>query len=298
MFEVIIPATTANLGPGFDCLGLALNLYNRVQVRPTSRLQIRVLGEGANDLPKNADNLLWRSACHLWEQIGSESQPVEIIMQNDIPLSRGLGSSSAAIVGGLLMANQLANQPFNRDELVSMATELEGHPDNVAPALLGGMVVSAENRSQVLTLPFPFPQELQLVVCIPDFHLATHLARQALPTVVSHRDAVFNLSHVALLLASLVGRRFDLLGLAADDRLHQPYRLGLIPGAESVMHRARKAGALAAMISGAGPTILAMVPKETSAEQVGQSMVAGFLEEGIPARHLVLHVDSIGARIV
>lgn len=298
MFELIIPATTANLGPGFDCLGLALNLHNRVQVRPTGRLRIVVQGEGAADLPTNADNLFWRSACHLWQRVGWKSQPVEIIMQNEIPLSRGLGSSSAAIVGGLLMANQLANQPLTRDELVSMATELEGHPDNVAPALLGGMVVSASSGPQVVTLPFPWPPELQLVACIPDFRLSTYLARQALPTVVSHQNAVFNLSRIALLLASLASRRFDVLGLATEDRLHQPYRLELIPGARSVMQTAHEVGALAAMISGAGPTILALVPKEVSAERVGQNMVAAFLEEGISARHRVLEVDSMGARVV
>lgn len=297
MFEVTVPATSANLGSGFDCLGLAVALYNRVEVSSAAHLRISVQGEGAGELPEDADNLLWRSACHLFDLLGRPREPVSIVMRNSIPLSRGLGSSSAAIVAGLMLANHLTGEQFDRSQLLSMATALEGHPDNVAPAIFGGLTVSVQVESQTHVLPFPFPEVLQLMVCVPEFPLATSLARRALPNTVSHRDAAFNLSRVALLLTALLEQRFDLLSTATDDRLHQPYRLGLIPGAATALREARRAGAAAAMISGAGPTLLALVPPEIAAMRVGERMVAGFAAEGISARQLLLQLDRQGALV-
>lgn len=297
MFEVVVPATTANLGPGYDCLGLALSLHNRISVRSSSRLQIEISGEGASELPLTAENLIWQSACQLWRRVGQVPRPLALRMENRIPLSRGLGSSSAAIVGGLLIANQLADQPLGQQQLVELASELEGHPDNVAPAILGGMVVSASGSNGLCWLPLSFPGELRLVVCIPEFKLATQLARQVLPAAVSHRDAVFNLSHAALLVGALAERRYDLLSAATEDRLHQPYRMRLIPGGEAAMQAARAAGAVATMISGAGPTMLAIVTPERAAESVGQAMVEGFAGEQVPAHYLVLRTEPNGAQV-
>lgn len=297
-FTVLVPATTANLGPGFDCLGLALNLYNRVEVHAAAETRLSVRGQGAGALAENDSNLVWQAASHLWRYVGYTPPALEIRMHNLIPLSRGLGSSSAAIVAGLMLANHLAGQPCTRQQLVDMATEIEGHPDNVAPALLGGLVVSALAGEQVLTSSFPWPRDLQIVACVPDFELSTQLARQALPAIVSHADAVHNVSRLALLLAALQAEDFSLLGHATDDRLHQPYRSALIPGADLAWEGARAAGAAATMISGAGPTLLALVAPDDNASSVGEAMQAGFAAAGIEARSLQLQPDMQGARIV
>lgn len=298
MFELIVPATSANLGSGFDCLGLALGLHNRIRVEPATRLVMQVQGEGEGELPAGSDNLLWRSACRLFAHLGVKPPPVCIRMNNAIPLSRGLGSSSAAIVGGLLIANHLTGDQLDRVQLLALATELEGHPDNVAPAIFGGLTVSGSDGVRVESLGFPWPDELSLVACIPAFQLSTQLARQALPTTVAHRDAVFNLSRVGLLLAALLGRRFDLLGMGSDDRLHQPYRLSLIPGGAVALKAAYQAGAVAATISGAGPSLLAMIPPGVSAAAVGVAMVSAFATAGIAAQEMALPVDHQGARVI
>ncbi|NLW16305.1 MAG: homoserine kinase [Firmicutes bacterium] len=296
-FRVVVPATTANLGPGFDCLGLALTLYNTLVVRPAASRQLVVEGAGAGILAEDETNLVWRAACHLWRRVGHPEPTLALYMHNAIPLSRGLGSSSAAIVAGLLLANWVAGEPLGQSELVALATELEGHPDNVAPALLGGLVVSALDDSRVLTARFPWPTELQLVVAVPEFELATQQARQALPATVAHGDAVFNASRVALLLAALRSGDLDLLRQAADDRLHQPYRLPLIPGAAEAREGAERAGALATVISGAGPTLLALVGPEQDPAVVGEAMRAGFAQAGVVSHYLVLQPDLQGARI-
>lgn len=297
-FRVIVPATTANLGPGFDCLGLALSLYNATVVRPAASLQLTVQGQGAGKLAEDETNLVWQAACHFWQRGGYSEPTLSIAMNNAIPLSRGLGSSSAAIVAGLMLANQVAGEPLQQQDLVGMATEIEGHPDNVSPALLGGLVVAALASKQVLTAGFPWPAELQLVACVPDFELSTERARQALPATVAHSDAVFNTSRVALLLAALRGGNLSLIGSAANDRLHQPYRLGLIPGADVVIAGAQAAGALATMISGAGPTLLSLVGPDQDTSTVGEAMQAGFSQAGVGSRYLLLEPDLQGARVM
>lgn len=297
-FRVIVPATTANLGPGFDCLGLALSLYNTLIVRPAAALQLTVQGQGAGKLAEGRTNLVWRAACYFWQRGGYSEPTLSVTMNNAIPLSRGLGSSSAAIVAGLILANYVVGEPMHQRDLIGMATEIEGHPDNVAPALLGGLVVSALKGKQVLTADFPWPQELQLVACAPDFELSTERARQALPAMVAHSDAVFNASRVALLLAALRAGDFNLLRSAADDRLHQPYRMALIPGAAGVIARAQAAGALTTLISGAGPTLLSLVEPDQDASGVGEAMQTGFAQVGVGARYWLLQPDLQGARIV
>lgn len=297
-FRVLVPATTANLGPGFDCLGLSLTLYNSVVVRSASSRELSVQGEGAEVLAEDESNLVWRAACYLWDSVKYPTPALSLTMYSAIPLGRGLGSSSAAIVAGLMLANRVAGEPCSLPTLVDMATELEGHPDNVAPALLGGLVVSAIADKQVLTASFPWPPDLQIVACAPDFELSTQSARQALPATVAHADAVFNASRVALLLAALQAGDLSLLRQAVDDRLHQPYRLALIPGAEVVRERALAAGALATMISGAGPTLLALVGPNQDAALVGEAMQAGFAQVGVGARYWLLEPDLKGACIV
>lgn len=297
MVRVRIPATTANLGPGFDCLGMALALYNTVEMIASDAWTIEVTGEGMRDLPPNEDNLVWKAASTLWAHAGIAPPAVALTLHNRIPLSRGLGSSSAAIVGGLMAANAFVPEPLTRSALLDLATEIEGHPDNVAPALLGGAVASVVQNGRVTAVPLRVDLRVQIVVCVPDFKLSTHLARRALPEVVPLCDAVFNLSRSVLMAKALELGDSELLSLASEDRLHQPYRKRLIPGFDEVLRNARSHGASAVMVSGAGPTVLAMV---TSADvsAVGTGMVAGFATQGIVSRYHVLELDRTGATTI
>ncbi|MBS3937104.1 MAG: homoserine kinase [Peptococcaceae bacterium] len=297
MVKVRVPATTANLGPGFDCLGLALSLYNTVEMLPSHTWGIEIGGEGVGDLPLTSDNLVWKAACRLWFCAGVVPPSITLRLHNEIPLSRGLGSSSAAIIGGLMAANTFVPEPLTAGALLDLATEIEGHPDNVAPALLGGAVASVTQGSRVTAVPLRVYPALMFVVCVPDFKLSTHLARKALPATVPYEDAVFNLSRSVIMTKALELGDSELLSLASQDRLHQPYRQYLIPGFAVVCTNALRQGAAAVMLSGAGPTMLAIVT-HADASAVGQSMVAGFAMQGITSRFQILEQSSTGASIV
>lgn len=296
---VRIPATTANCGPGFDTLGIACSLYNEVQLERLenrSGFEIKVMGDGASTLPTNSRNLVLRSVQRIYERAGVQLPGIQLTLSNTIPLSRGLGSSSAAIIGGLVAANTLLDKPFSSEDLLSLATELEGHPDNVAPALYGGFTISVMQGEQVTCLRLPLPPELKLVVCIPDFRLSTHKARQAIPTVVPHKDAIFNVSRTALLVGALTSGKLSFLVKALEDRLHQPYRASLIPGMNEVFSAGINAGALGVAISGAGPSLMAYTIE--NGEQVGKAMIEAFERRQISARYLCLDIDYNGAQVV
>lgn len=297
--RVIIPATTANCGPGFDTLGIACTLYNEVELELTGHkdmVQINVTGASADSLPVNERNLVLRSVRTILDRVGVHDSGIRLKLHNRIPLSRGLGSSSAAIVGGLVAANAVLGNRFSRDELLNMATKIEGHPDNVAPALMGGFTVSVLQGERVTCLRLPVPNELKLVVCIPDFRLSTNKARQAIPATVSHQDAIYNVSRTALLVGAMASGRIEYLTDALDDKLHQPYRAALIPGMAAVFAAGKAAGALGVTMSGAGPSLMAYTVEHP--EDVGEAMVHAFRTREIKARYLCLCVDYEGARIV
>lgn len=297
--RVRIPATTANCGPGFDTLGIACTLYNEVELELTGAAgfaQIHVTGDGSDTLPTNERNLVLRSVRTVLDKVGEKQTGIRLSLLNAIPLSRGLGSSSAAIVGGLIAANAIVGKPFNQAEILDMATVMEGHPDNVAPALYGGFTISVMQDAQVHCLRLPLPRELKLVVCIPDFRLSTHKARQAIPSSVPHKDAVYNVSRAALLVGALAGGRLEYLSEALGDKLHQPYRAPLIPGMLQVFAAGKKAGALGVAMSGAGPSLMAYTVERP--EAVGEAMVAAFAAEKIMSRYLCLDVDYEGAKVV
>lgn len=297
--KVRVPATTANCGPGFDTLGIACALYNEVEVELTGikgAVKITVTGDGADSLPTNDRNLVLRSVRTLLDKADVHNAGIALTLHNRVPLSRGLGSSSAAIVGGLVAANAVVGNRFSQDELLDMATQIEGHPDNVAPALFGGFTISVMQGERVACLRLPVPQELKLVVCIPDFRLSTHKARQAIPASVPLQDAVFNVSRTALLVGALATGRLEYLSDALDDKLHQPYRAPLIAGMYEVFAAGRKAGALGVAMSGAGPSLMAYTVE--NAEAVGEAMVAAFQAHGIQSRHLQLQIDCVGAGVV
>ncbi|GAB6157013.1 homoserine kinase [Desulfotomaculum varum] len=295
--RVLIPATTANMGPGFDCLGMALGLYNEVHMALSpGRLAIDVEGEGAAEIEKDERNIVWQAAQRVFQEIGQTNPGLYIKLINKIPTARGLGSSAAAIVGGLVAANRLTGDTLSRDRLLALATELEGHPDNVAPALLGGAVVSVMAEGKVHYLKINPPEELTAVVAVPDFKLSTRAARAVLPVQVSLRDAVYNLSRTALLVGALCEKRLDLLYIASQDKLHQPYRTPLIPGLNEVIQAANQAGALSVTLSGAGPTVIALT--DGNSKGIAEAMQKTFEQAGVNCRIDVLQPAVEGTKIL
>ena len=297
--RVLVPATTANCGPGFDCLGMACTLYNEVTVKAhygQSGLVMCVQGEGEAFISKGKDNLFYKALQCVFSMAGEPIPALEIVMTNRIPLSRGLGSSAAAIASGLAAANALLqNSVLNDQQLLALATEMEGHPDNVAPALFGGVTVSIMDGQNPYTQQLPIEIPLRMVVAIPDFHLATKKAREVLPQTVPLQDAVYNVSRAAWLVAKLVVGDAESLGLGFGDRLHQPYRQPLIPGMEGVLAAARREGALGAVLSGAGPCLMAFATEKE--EAIGEAMVEAFAKANITSHYLILDLDHQGCQV-
>jgi homoserine kinase len=291
---VRIPASSANLGPGFDAIGLALALYNHVTfTRQPAGLTITVEGEGADEIPCNQRNLVWQSAEKVWQLVGGRPDGLHIALRNDIPVGSGLGSSSAAIIGGLVAANALAGEPLSRDDLLNLAGQIEGHPDNIAPALLGGLVAAFMHGDQVVWRQLPVA-EMQVVVVKPDYPFLTEQARAALPPMVSRADAVFNIGRTPLVLEALKSADYPLLALAMHDRLHQPTRLPLMPGLQVAADRMRAAGAAAVALSGAGPSLIAFSADSHAA--IAAAAIAAIATTGHAARAWYLTPDRTGTR--
>ncbi|WP_432402539.1 homoserine kinase [Wukongibacter sp. M2B1] len=252
MIKVRVPATSANIGPGFDCLGLALNLYNVFSFEEIDKgLQF----EGCDAEFANEDNLIYCSMKRCFEKIGYEARGIKIKIENEIPVSRGLGSSASCIVGGIIGANEIAGGVLTREEILELATEVEGHPDNVAPALLGGMIVAIKEDNHVFCSKISISDGLKFYTLIPDFRLSTEESRSVLPKTIDYKDGVFNVGRVSLLIAALTNGDFDLLRVASADRLHQSYRGKLIEGFDDIKKKCEDLGCLGVFLSGAGPTI-------------------------------------------
>ncbi len=292
--RVRVPATSANLGPGFDALGLALALHNEVTIEEADRVSVTVEGEGSGRLDAGAENVVARGAALAFEIAGRAFPGARLHCVNRIPLSRGLGSSAAAWVGGLLAANALMGEPLDRDGLLAAATRAEGHPDNVAAALFGGLTVSCADGARVTAVALPVPREVEWVVLLPETESSTREARAVLPESVPRADAIFNVQRVSLLIAALGAGRTDLLELAMQDRLHQPYRRRLFPWMDAVAAAGRGAGALGCVLSGAGPSLLAAV-RPRGGESVARAMEEALRAAGIAGRALHLPVDPRGA---
>lgn len=298
---VQVPATSANCGPGFDCLGLACTLYNEFtyeQLPLEQGVQVVSEGQGSGQLPEGRSNLAAQSFFALWEKLKQPETGLKITCRIRVPVSRGLGSSSTAIVAGLTAANALAGNPLTKAELVTEATKIEGHPDNVAPAILGGITVNVMEDGRVESLKIPLAKPLKLVVLVPEMQLPTSRARAALPKEVSHKDAVYNTSRAALLVGSLMSGDYEFLTTALEDRLHQPYRLPLIPGAKEALEAARKAGAYNGIISGAGSTLMAYVPEDGDPMKVGRAMEEPFKKRNIGTTIHLLDIDADGAKVL
>jgi homoserine kinase len=294
---VRVPATAANLGPGFDVLGLALALYNEFTVRPGDA-PLRITIEGVRtSLPTGPSNLFYRAFAHLYAQVGQPVPPLGVTMHLRIPPGSGLGSSATAVVGGLLAANAWLDEPLERAALLPLAVALEhgGHPDNVAPALLGGLVVNTVAGATVHSVRVPFPDTIKAVVYLPDFTMDTVQGRALMPAAYPKADVVFSTSRVALLLAALQAGQYDLLGEAMADRLHQPYRAQLFPALPDLLAAARAAGAYGACLSGGGSTVLALAPAGPACAAVAAAFERAAGEAGLTGRSAVLDIDVAGA---
>ncbi len=298
MNKVVVkaPATTANLGPGFDTLGLALNMYNTVELEETcSGLAIECSGEGSDALPKDESNIIYKAIDQVFRQVGYSPRGLHIKLHNEIPLARGLGSSAAAIVGGVVAANKISGSKLGEREVLQICAGIEGHPDNVVPALVGGFVVttitSVGHVEYIKAVPSPI---IRAVAVVPSFELKTKDARKVLPSHFDFNDVVYNVSHAAFFVGAFITGNLSSLRFAMEDRLHQPYRESLIPGMRKVFDAAMRAGAQSVAISGSGPTLIAFVNSRD--EEIGQAMKKAWEEEGIESRVLLLKPDLDGCK--
>ncbi len=292
--KVKVPATTANLGAGFDTFGLALTLYNEFIVEESDTIEIETYPE--NEFLKNPEKNLFvkvlKKSCEL---NGKTFHGVKLKQINNVPVARGLGSSATAIVGAILVSFFVNGKELTDEEFFKIAYMFEPHPDNLLPAWKGGFITALLDNGKTFYSKIPFPQEVKAVVVIPDFELSTEEARSVLPEKIPLKDGIFNVQRVALFLSAIQNKRFELLKVAMEDRFHQPYRKKLIPGFDNVIKNAYDAGALGASLSGAGSTILALADKNF--DEIGKAMKQAFEREGIKSDYKVLEVDTEGAKI-
>ncbi|OGH98193.1 MAG: homoserine kinase [Candidatus Melainabacteria bacterium GWF2_32_7] len=305
--SVKVPATTANLGPGFDCFGIALSLYNVITVEetvyPTTGLQINILGEEEEGttsslIPTNESNVIYKAIELLYNYTGQTPPALRINIQSNIPIAKGLGSSASVIMGGVLAANQLLGNPADEAALLSVANEVEGHPDNITPAMLGGFVLSsAEDDGSIIYRKVDWPQEWKLTVCIPDYELATQISRSVLPQTVNFSDAAFNAKRCAMFIEALHSKDDELMKYALTDRLHQPYRSRLVPGYNEIKENLKEIDILGTVISGAGPSIL-VISRNNVVEEIKEIVSSTWEVSGINSAIKTIDVDIKGAVIL
>lgn len=294
MLYIRVPASTSNLGAGFDTFGLALSLYNEFTVEVAECYTVTMEGEGKN-LPRDERNLFIRVYKRACQVFGYKEMPFKLHQKNSIPTARGLGSSSTAIVGGLLAFEGIHGKKLSLEEKLAVAFEFEPHPDNLLPALVGGFVVCAVDE-KVYFVKLDFPQEVHVALAVPDFELSTEEARAVLKREVDLKDAIFNIQRASLFIASVATRNLHLLKEATKDKLHQPYRSKLIPGFEDVIQTAYEFGAYAAFLSGAGPSIASLCHKDR-AKEVAEGMCKAFSKHSVTAKPLVLAVEPYGSTL-
>jgi len=302
MIKVRVPATTANLGPGFDCLGLALKLYLNLEIEEATEggLEIKCEGEGAEKFPFDENNLIWKSMNLVLKRSKSVSGKRGLIIRvfNEIPVTRGLGSSAAAIIGGIMGAARLYQIELSYQEMLGLALSLEGHMDNIVPALIGGLTIAYKTEQEETKWVKIKPSvDLRVILAIPDFSLSTEEMRRILPPKVSLIDAVFNLSRSALLVNALQTSNWGVLAEAMEDKLHQPFRAPFIPGIEEMFSQIKRTGLAGVALSGSGPTVVSLT-KRNAEKTISKIMKDTFLKAGVNCRILVLEVDFEGTKLV
>ncbi len=293
--RVTVPATSANLGPGFDVLGLALSLENVFELEEAEGFSVEVKGEGAGTLPRGKENVVVRGAAAVYAALGRPFRGLRLSQRNAVPPGRGLGSSATAWLGGMLGANALLDGALSSEALLDLAVREEGHPDNLAAALYGGLTIACPDDGHIRVLKLPLASGFHFPLLIPDFEAKTVAARAVLPPQLSREDGVFNLARACMLVGALTTGRHDLLRSAMADRWHQPYRARLFPWLEAVFSAAREAGALGWALSGAGPSVLAVAREQ--AEKVGAAMLEALERSGTTGQSRVLRVAELGSRV-
>jgi homoserine kinase len=308
--SVKVPATTANIGAGFDCLGMALPIYNTITIEetvlPGTGIEINVINDEnvTNDLilehvPQDETSIIYKAVELLYNSIGQTPSELKITVQSQIPIARGLGSSASVIVGGLLAANELLGKPADEVALLSIATEVEGHPDNVTPAIVGGLVLtSQEDDGRIVYTKLDWPEEWAITVCIPDYELSTDISRSVLPKEVPMQDAVFNAKRLGMFVQAVNKKDKDLMKLALQDRLHQPYRMKLVPGLDKITENLKhEESVLGCVLSGAGPAILVISLKD-NLEKIKSIVSETWESLNVKAEIMTLPVEPQGAQVV
>lgn len=295
MVKIQIPATSANLGSGFDCLGVALDMYNYVWMEEADCIDIT--SNDGIEVPSDENNLIYWSAERLYQECGKKLPGLRIIQENNIPMTRGLGSSSACIVAGLTGANRFLGSPLSKHDLVNLACKIEGHPDNTTPALLGGLVTAAMENDRVFSVSVPVAKNIRFGVFIPPFELKTEVARGALPDRYTRDNAVYNLSRSALMTAALFSGSMENLRVAVQDSLHQPYRMKFISGVETVFRMSYELGSYGTYISGAGPSIIAILD-DTLTDTFNRYAIPHLESKGVKDWQFhLLTADDEGAKV-
>lgn len=305
--SVKVPATSANMGPGFDCFGIALSMYNTVTleetVYPTNGLEINILGTQDEALstftvPTDKSNIVYKAVELLYNYTGQTPPALRINIQSNIPIAKGLGSSASVIVGGVLAANKLLGNPADEAALLSIANEIEGHPDNIAPAMLGGLVVSSvEDDGSIIYRKIVWPENWKLIIGVPDYELATQISRSVLPEKVDFADAVYNSKRSAMFVQALHTQDKELMKLALHDKLHQPYRARLVPGLNEIIEELKQTDAIGCVLSGAGPSIL-VIAENNSVEESKAIIKEVWEGIGVKASIKSIAVDTKGAVIL
>ncbi len=308
--SVKVPATTANLGPGFDCMGMALPIYNTVTIEetvlPGTGIEINVIAEdetadelSLEHIPMDENSIIYKAVELLYNSIGQTPSELKITIHSQIPIARGLGSSASVIVGGLLAANELLGHPADEAALLSIATEVEGHPDNVTPAIVGGLVItSSEDDGSIVYRKLDWPQDWHLTVCVPEYELATDISRSVLPKEVPMEDAVFNAKRLGMFIHAIHTKDAKLMKLALKDRLHQPYRMKLVPGLEKIIENLKhEENVLGCVLSGAGPSIL-IISEKNNLDRIKDIVRETWANLNVKADIYTLPVENNGAQII
>lgn len=308
--SVKVPATTANFGSGFDCLGMALPIYNVITIEetvlPGTGIEINIISETDDDddfaiehIPRDENNIIYKAVEMLYNSIGQSPSELKINIKSQIPIAKGLGSSASIIVGGLLAANELLNRPADEAALLSIATEVEGHPDNVTPAIVGGLVLtSLEDDGSIIYRKLHWPEEWSVTVCIPDYELATDISRSVLPAEVPMKDATFNTRRTAMFIEAIHSKDAELMRLALQDKLHQPYRTKLVPGLQDIMDNLKhEENVLGCVLSGAGPAIL-IISQKNNLDKIKSIVSETWANYNVKTEIRTLKVAEQGAQIL
>ncbi len=293
MIRVKIPATSANMGAGFDTLGVALSLYNVLEISETGGGLDVVSLRASGYIPRDENNLIYRAMNQVFDKVGYHPAGLRIQQRSQIPMTRGLGSSSACIIGGMLAANILSGRRLSYPQILDLAAQMEGHPDNVAPALYGGFCVSVMDGDRTLCKSTKIDPHIRFAVMVPDYFVATKKSRTSLPELVSHKDAAFNVAHASLFTAAMMSGDTSMLRAGAEDRLHQQYRKGYIEGMDEIFEKTYGLGACATYLSGSGPTVLSILDHDYM--RFNRSMQAFFKENSQRWTCRILSVDNVGA---